>query len=163
MKLRSAIYSVAALIALWAAAGASARATVIKETTIVRDLGGLELICPTEKVVIDGTVRITGMTVITPNLRITSHSVQISEDPGGLTAIGQTTGTVYRVHGAETGAVSIPAGTARGADTISSTVNYILVPVGGGPALRFHHTQTTTFDAKGNLVQVTFHADGACA
>jgi hypothetical protein len=154
MRLRCASVTVAVLAALVLSGTASAQAETFNVHETFDVTGGV-LTCPEENVIFNGTIAsvITGVT--TPTGVFLSAFVW---NLGGLTAVGEATGTVYRVVGAETysfTSFSEPLGQPRStANTFVQT--WLLLPVGGGQPLRFQEVMHVTWDQDGNLVSSVF-------
>jgi hypothetical protein len=153
MRLRCASLTVV-LAALIVPVTASAQADTfnVQETF---DVTGGVLTCPDETVIFNGTIATLGTGVTTPTGVFLSAFVW---NLSGLTGVGETTGTVYRVVGAETysfTSFSEPLGQPRStANTFVQT--WLLVPVGGGQTLRFQEVMHVTWDLNGDIVSSVF-------
>lgn len=158
MRLRYAIFAAVAVLALGASPAASGEATVIVSHT-TSDFTGAVLTCPTEQVVFSGTATTVSTSVITPSLR---RSDTFVTNLSGLTAVGQTTGTVYRVTGVTHASFSDAIGGETKATTSTFVQTWLLVPTGGGTTLSFQEILTATFDPEDELVKLIFHQAGEC-
>jgi len=152
MRLRCASLAVAVLAALMVSGTASAQADTFHAQESF-DVTGAVLTCPDENVIFNGTITtlITGVT--TPTGVVLAAFVW---NLSGLTAVGETTGTVYRVEGVTAYSYTSfdPLGQPRStANTVVET--WLLVPVGGGETLSFQEVLHVTWDASGNLVSFT--------
>src|SRR5512133_240284 len=115
------------------------------------DWTGVVLTCPSENVIFSGVGTFSETDTLTPSGH---RAAELLSNLNGVTAVGQTSGTRYRVVGVtSTGfSFSAGAGSPNTADVSRFAQTWLLVPLGGGTPLSFHEVLTVVFDAQGNLV-----------
>jgi hypothetical protein len=132
---------VAFLVSILAAMPASVRAdSGVTTSKGISDLTGDVLTCPSENVVFSGlsTWSSTGFVhEIGNGTGFSSHGTLIF-NLNGVTAVGQTSGTQYRVTGVTATGFSFTFGAADTADVDRFVQTWMLVPVSGGKPLSFH-------------------------
>jgi hypothetical protein len=121
------------------------------------DFTGADLTCPEEHVIFDGVGTELIAAVTTPTgVRASAFVFNLT----GITAVGKTSGTVYRVVGVTATGGTDSVGVSR-ATTYRFVQTWLLVPVGRGETLSFHEVDQVTWDANGNLVSFVFNL-GEC-
>jgi hypothetical protein len=145
MKQPAVIVAVAAAVAVLmpSTALADSGVTIVKGSS---DITGAVLTCPTENVVFSGTYTYTEIGFVNQigDAAWSSHGTFISSF-NGVTAVGQTSGTEYRVVGVTASGYNFTFGTADTADTSRWVQTWMLVPVGGGMPLSFHEMFVVIF------------------
>jgi hypothetical protein len=146
---------VLAALGLTSTAGAN---PVLERFHTTIDMNGAVLTCSSEDVVFSGTGTESGIFVLTPS---SVRAIHLTFNLSGVTAVGLTTGTHYRVNGVTTTTSTFAAPEPR-ADANSWIQTWLLVPEGGGRPLSFHEVMITVFDASGNLVSLVWRQPRDC-
>lgn len=115
------------------------------------DESGNVLTCPLENVVFNGTGSYSESSTFKqlPTGDRTTETFVL--DLRGVTAIGETTGTQYRVVGVTSTGFSFSFAGLATADVSRFVQTWLLLPSGGGPPLSFHQVLSATFNANGQL------------
>jgi hypothetical protein len=138
--------------ALVASLPATARADMV-------DVTGTVLTCPSENVVFQGSYTFFSKATLTQVGSGGFHSQGVLVSSlRGVTAVGQTSGTQYRVVGVSASNFSFSFGTSGSASINKFVQTWQLVPVGGGPTLSFHEVFVHVFDA--NTKEAVFVRQG---
>jgi hypothetical protein len=156
IKFTAAVFGVALSLCLPASAGAAAS---VQQFRTAADFTGAVLTCPTENVIFNGTATSVETVVVTPTqVRLFAFTTNLN----GLTAVGVTSGTLYRVTGVTTGAATDAILPQTRSTTSTSIQTWLLIPEGGGKPLSFKETLKVTWDANGNLVNLFLLQPGGC-
>jgi hypothetical protein len=124
-----------------------------------QDFTGVVLTCPTENVVFSGTATLVETATTAPSGETIAH---LLFNLRGLSAVGQSSGTRYRVVGVTSTGFSFSIGTPQTADTSRFTQTWLLIPLKGGTPLSFHEVLTVIHDANGNLVALVSQPPADC-
>ena len=155
IRLALAIATVGGL-ALLAAPAASAQAHTIRTT---QDFTGTVFTCPAEDVILNGTAVVVETATTTRSGRSVAH---LLVNLRGLTAVGASSGTRYRVVGVSSAGFGFTVGTAETASTSRFTQTWQLLPLDGGPPLSFHEVLTVVHNANGDLVALVSQPPADC-
>ena len=148
MPMRWIAYTAVLLCAFSMAPVAWADATVVTSRT-TNDFTGDVIPCSTENIVFSGTATVTSVSVVTPQfVRVDTITFNLA----GVTAVGETTGTAYRVTGVTTSSFSDAIFGKTKATTDTFVQTWQLVPLDGGRPLSFQEVLHLTFDPDDNLV-----------
>lgn len=152
MRFSWATFAVAVLAALVVAGAANAQAEV-DYTRGTLDFNGAELTCPKENVFFEGVSTYFIKSVRTPS---GVNAATFLFNLNGVTAVGATSGTVYRVVGVTATGFSDLTLEQQRATTYRFVQTWLLVPVGGGEPLTFHEVDQVIWDANGTPVVFLF-------
>ena len=152
------MFTAALVIAALGLASSAPASPVLERFHTTIDMNGAVLTCSTEDVVFSGTGTESGVFVLTPS---TVRAIHLTFNLSGVTAVGLTTGTNYRVTGVTTTTSTFAAPKPR-ADANSWIQTWLLVPEGGGRPLTFHEVMITVFDANGDLVSSVWQEPRDC-
>jgi hypothetical protein len=127
-------------------------------TRLSVDLTGVTLTCSTEPVVLRGTASVVASDEFTPSGVHTGHLLLRMT---GLTAVGQSSQTAYRVVGVSSSGFSFRIGGER-SDVSTFTQTWLLQSTSGGPPLSFKQVLTVVHDADGRLVSLVSQGPSDC-
>ena len=154
--MRGRLLVITALVAVALGVASEARgAPIVTHFTRTLDISGGRVTCSSETLVLQGTVTISGRTVFYPGRLLFEHFVDMTDG----TAVGESSGTVYRIKGVQTNKFG---GTVRSASVDKEVVTFLAVPVDGGKPLSFHMIEIFIFNPGGELVNFKFDQRGEC-
>jgi hypothetical protein len=160
--MRQLVLVISVALAALVLAGTAAAATTHSTSFHTEDVTGTVLTCPNENVVFSGSITVleTSTLVQLPTGFQSSGSFLFNFD--GVTATGQTSGTVYRVVGVTATGFSFSFGGFASASVSRFVQTWLLIPSGGGEPLSFHEVLNVVYDANGALVAVVFQGPADC-
>lgn len=150
-----ALFSTATTILVVFASGAAAAIS----TRTTTDLTGTVLTCPREPVVLSGTETV----LATDTLASAGHrTIRFVFNLSGVTAVGQSSGSTFRVAGVTVSGSTFELGPVASASTSTFVRTWMLVPTSGGTPLSFHEVLTVIFSADGSLAAIASHGSPDC-